>query len=203
MVPPWMVITSPGRCALPPGMFSADGSQPVTRMGRPSSAMAFTAPRTAAAPAMSDFISSMLAAGLIEMPPVSKVMPLPTSARCVVAPSGEYARRVSRGGLAEPMPTARMPPHCSSASCFSSQMVTSTGSAARLSRAASARAAGGSALGGVLTRSRVRLTPAATAVMSFTACFCSAVGAAPRRTVMLVTGDLRSFLEVLRKATWS
>ena len=69
-------------------MFSADGIQPVTRIGRPSSAIALTAPRTAAAPAMSDFISSMLAAGLMEMPPVSKVMPLPTRARCAVAPSG-------------------------------------------------------------------------------------------------------------------
>ena len=39
-------------------------------------------------------------AGLSEMPPVSKVMPLPTSARCAVAPAGWYSRRVSRGGFA-------------------------------------------------------------------------------------------------------
>jgi hypothetical protein len=38
------------------------------------------APKTAAAPAMSPFMSSMPAAGLIEMPPVSKHTPLPISA---------------------------------------------------------------------------------------------------------------------------
>ena len=41
---------------------------------------------TAAAPPMSDFMSSMPAAGLIEMPPESKVMPLPTRATLVLAP---------------------------------------------------------------------------------------------------------------------
>ena len=37
-------------------------------------------PSTLAAPHMSNFISSISAAGLIEMPPVSNVTPLPTSA---------------------------------------------------------------------------------------------------------------------------
>ena len=37
-------------------------------------------PTTQAAPAMSPFMSSMPAAGLSEMPPVSKVTPLPTKA---------------------------------------------------------------------------------------------------------------------------
>ena len=36
---------------------------------------------TDAPPAMSPFIASMLAAGFSEMPPVSKVMPFPTSPR--------------------------------------------------------------------------------------------------------------------------
>ena len=40
---------------------------------------------TAAAPAMSLFMFSMCGAGLIEMPPLSKVMPLPTSATLVRA----------------------------------------------------------------------------------------------------------------------
>ena len=44
------------------------------------SASAFIAPATAPAPPMSHFIASMPAAGLIEMPPVSKVTPLPTKA---------------------------------------------------------------------------------------------------------------------------
>ena len=38
---------------------------------------------TAAAPAMSSFIVSMPAAGLIDRPPESKVIPLPTRARCL------------------------------------------------------------------------------------------------------------------------
>ena len=44
-----------------------------------SSAMARMAPSMAAPPAMSYFIFSMPSAGLMEMPPVSKVTPLPTS----------------------------------------------------------------------------------------------------------------------------
>ncbi len=43
-----------------------------------SSAMARMAPIIAAPPAMSYFIFSMPSAGLMEMPPVSKVIPLPT-----------------------------------------------------------------------------------------------------------------------------
>ena len=43
-------------------------------------AISSMAARTAAAPAMSPFIKCMSLASLIEMPPVSKVMPLPTKA---------------------------------------------------------------------------------------------------------------------------
>ena len=61
-----------------PGMFSAVGTTPTTRIGALSSAMARSAAITAAPPAMSYFIFSMPSAGLIEMPPVSNVTPLPT-----------------------------------------------------------------------------------------------------------------------------
>ena len=44
-----------------------------------SIAMARMAPIIVAPPAMSYFIFSMPSAGLMEMPPVSNVMPLPTS----------------------------------------------------------------------------------------------------------------------------
>src|ERR1017187_3201178 len=44
---------------------------------RPSCPMARMAPNMAAPPAMSYFIFSMPSAGLMEMPPVSKVTPLP------------------------------------------------------------------------------------------------------------------------------
>ena len=57
--------------------------------GQPSWATRHTVAITAAAPAMSLFISSMPAAGLIEMPPLSNVMPLPTSAIFFRAPEPE------------------------------------------------------------------------------------------------------------------
>ena len=52
---------------------------PTTLSGSLISATAWNVPSTLAAPHMSYFISSISAAGLSEMPPVSKVMPLPTS----------------------------------------------------------------------------------------------------------------------------
>ena len=52
----------------------------MTLTGRPSLAASTTVEMTAAAPPMSEVMFSMPAAGLMEIPPVSKVMPLPTSA---------------------------------------------------------------------------------------------------------------------------
>ncbi|MNZ31766.1 hypothetical protein D3C78_490750 [compost metagenome] len=77
-----MVVTmSPGRVAPPLGMFSAQARRPTTLIGSCSSTRARKVPSTLAAPHMSYFISSMPAAGLMLMPPVSKVMPLPTRAK--------------------------------------------------------------------------------------------------------------------------
>ena len=80
---------------------------------------------TAAAPAMSDFISHMPCAGLIDTPPVSKVMPLPTSA----TGPGECRTGCSRTGPAgagppNPDPTARIPPNPPSRSASSSSTST-------------------------------------------------------------------------------
>ena len=67
---------------------------------------------TAAAPPMSEVMWCMLAAGLMEMPPVSNVMPLPTSATFLAflffAP--RWVSRTSRGGRDEPLPTPITPP---------------------------------------------------------------------------------------------
>ena len=60
---------SPGRIAWPDGMFSVAPTTPITRTGSPSRAIAPTAATTAAPPDMSNFISCIFAAGLIEMPP--------------------------------------------------------------------------------------------------------------------------------------
>ena len=79
-MPPYWVSTSPGRCAVPDGMFSAIGTVAITSIGSRSRAASTTVAITAAAPPMSEVMWCMLAAGLIEMPPVSNVMPLPTRA---------------------------------------------------------------------------------------------------------------------------
>ena len=79
VLPRWLVTTSPGLTAVPDGMFSVLGMSPTTctlGLSRPSISKV---PSTAAAPDMSYFMSSMFCAGLIEMPPVSKVTPFPTS----------------------------------------------------------------------------------------------------------------------------
>ena len=68
-----------GLVAVPLGMFSQVGIRPTRLTLGCSSAMVRKVPSTLAAPPMSYFISSMPAPGLSEMPPVSKVMPLPTS----------------------------------------------------------------------------------------------------------------------------
>ncbi len=72
------VTTSPGRCALPLGMFSTRPMMPTALTFALRAASSCMRPTTQAAPAMSPFMSSMPAAGLSEMPPVSKVTPLPT-----------------------------------------------------------------------------------------------------------------------------
>ena len=69
-------------------MFSAAATTPTRFTFSFICATACTTPSTVPAPLMSYFISSMSAAGLSEMPPVSKVMPLPTSTTgaCLAGP---------------------------------------------------------------------------------------------------------------------
>ena len=71
-------MTSPGRIDAAPKAFSADGTSPVTRARTPRLRSAPIAAITTAAPVMSRFMVCIAALGLIEMPPVSNVMPLPT-----------------------------------------------------------------------------------------------------------------------------
>ena len=142
VLPPNMVRTSAGRWAAPEGMFSAMHSQAVALTGRPRPARASTVLRTTAAPAMSHFMSPMPRAGLMEMPPVSKVMPLPTRAILAVALAGEYSTFTRRGCRVEPLPTPRMPPKPSFSRRFSSQTVTLTGRPLESSLAASAKDSG-------------------------------------------------------------
>jgi hypothetical protein len=71
-------MTSPGRSALPPTAFSADGTRPTTFTGQSTSASAAMVDMTTAPPVMSRFMLIIASPGLIERPPVSKVIPLPT-----------------------------------------------------------------------------------------------------------------------------
>ncbi len=80
MRPLMLVKTSPGFVAAPPGRFSVQGATAMTFALIFRDATAAIAAMTAAAPLMSIFILCMPSAGLIEMPPESKVMPFPTNA---------------------------------------------------------------------------------------------------------------------------
>ncbi len=60
--------------------FSAAATSPITRTGQPTSASAAIVAITTAPPVMSRFMLIIAAPGLMVRPPVSKVMPLPTSA---------------------------------------------------------------------------------------------------------------------------
>ena len=106
------VTMSPGRCALPSGMFSTSPMAPTALTLALRAASACIRPTTQAAPAMSPFMSSMPGAGLIEMPPVSKHTPLPMKATGVGAslaavPAHDHELRLS---CAEPWPTPSSAP---------------------------------------------------------------------------------------------
>ena len=140
-------------------MFSVVGTTPTTRIGALSSAMARMAQTTAAPPAMSSFIRSMPSAGLIEMPPVSKVMPLPTRPRTgdSGAPGGSWRRTMTRGGSALPRATPSSSPI---PSLLDLLLVEDLDADARLPAIAAARSAntrGVSTLDGSFANPRARL----------------------------------------------
>ena len=130
----------------------------------------------AAAPAMSPFMSSMLAAGLIEMPPVSKQTPLPTKAigcaswrAAVPAHDDDAARARSPGRRRAARP-------CRARSCaFSSRISTSTPSR-RACAARRANSSGSSTLAGSLTRSRAMMHAVGEAERARRRCVCARRG---------------------------
>src|SRR5262249_31284369 len=103
--------TSPGFTASPDGMFVVEPMRPTTLMGSSNRPIASIAPRTPAAPHMSNFIHSMPCAGLIEMPPESKQSPFPTSATgCALAAPLRYSMAMSFGSCDVPCATERNDP---------------------------------------------------------------------------------------------
>ncbi len=105
---------SPGFVALPPGMFSVAGTTPMTlslrleladRVHRRDHAGAAATCRTSSLPSRSG--------GLIEMPPVSNVMPLPTSASTsLLVGSPVYVMTMSVGGCHAPCETTEATSPC-------------------------------------------------------------------------------------------
>ena len=121
-------------------MFSAIGTVAVTATGSSRRAASTVVAITAAAPPMSEVMWSMLAAGLIEMPPVSNVMPLPTSATffCGAGPTRPAQpdqARLARGALADAGARRRSRPRASAASS-STSTVSPAASASSAARAA-------------------------------------------------------------------
>ena len=109
--PDRLFTTSPGLIAVPLGRFSHAGTMHTRLSFGFNPAIARSVPITLAAPPMSNFISSISADGLIEMPPLSKVMPLPTSttgAASFAAP--RYCATMNLGASLEPCATARNAP---------------------------------------------------------------------------------------------
>ena len=103
--PDMLVTTSPGLVARPEGMFSAQATTATMFRGKSNCVTACITPMTVAAPPMSYFISSMPAPGFRLIPPVSKVMPLPTKA--IGASSPPLLKRMTASWLSwsEPCPT--------------------------------------------------------------------------------------------------
>ena len=143
VLPPYCVMTSPGRYALPPGMFSAIGTVAVTGVETPKRAARTTVAITAAAPPISEIMFSMLAPGFSEIPPVSKVMPLPTSPSDFSADSSPFQiRRTRRGPREDPPPTALRPPKPPAHRASSSSTSTSSPASRPSAAAASANVSG-------------------------------------------------------------
>ena len=142
-------------------MFSTSPTRPTTFARACRAATARMAPNTAAAPAMSYFISSMPPAGLIEMPPVSKQTPLPTSATGASPSAPPFQRMIAtKGGCTLPWATPSSAPMPIFSSAALSSTSTSSPSLA-VPAQASAKAAGVRTFAGSLTRSRAEATTAA------------------------------------------
>ncbi len=155
-------------------MFSTSPTRPTTSTFALRPASAAMAPITAPAPAMSHFMSSMPPAGLMEMPPVSKVTPLPTKASGLdlappflplPLPRAPFQRITTmRGSAALPSETPISMPKPSLVISFGPKTSTFRPSFSS-ARQRSAISAGNSTLGGSLARSRARNTPSATAAI--------------------------------------
>ena len=146
-------------------MLVVEPTRPTTFTASPRRAIASMAPSTPAAPHMSYFIHSMLAAGLMEIPPESKHSPLPTSTTGLpfLGPF-RYSSAMSLGSCGVPWATARNDPIPSFS--MSARPSTVHGKPCRLamSRAVSARKSGVQRLPGIIPSVRASDWPSPIAV---------------------------------------
>ena len=191
------VTMSPGRCALPSGMFSTMPIAPTTLHFALRPASACIRPTTQAAPPMSPFMSSIEPDGLIEMPPVSKVTPLPMKATGCSPFLPPFQRMMTmRPGCVEPCDTPSSAPMPS----FSIALMSSTSTATPSffsSEARRANSTGNSTFGGSLTRLRAKITPSTTFSSAANAFLAAATSLTAIDTATSVALSSSSFFLVL------
>ena len=154
---------SPGFIARGPGRFSLEGTIPITLICGLSRPIASIAPITPAPPDMSYFISCMFSAGLIEMPPESKVSPLPTSASRSSLPGLPlYRNTISLAGSSLPARHAEQRAHAELAHALFVDHFNSRPAVFATSRARSAMCVGVMSLPGVSAMRRATFTASPT-----------------------------------------
>ena len=159
VLPEKLVTMSPGRVERPETMFSTSGITPTMRRLSLSAAAVSRVAVTAAAPAISHFMSPMDGPVLMLRPPESKVTPLPTSTTVSRPLRGLCSSTTMAGLFRLPAPTANRAPNflrCSSASVNTRAESPLFLAAVVMSRA---NCSGVFSLEGVLTQSRARMVP--------------------------------------------
>ena len=126
--PEYVSITSPGLYASALGIFSAIHVIPLTRPSYPVACNDWKSPKTVAEPCISNFISSMPALPLMDIPPESKVIPFPTIQGTCSSTSefGFRQKKTIQGLCTLPFPTSMSPFIPSSFRRLKSQTSTST-----------------------------------------------------------------------------
>ena len=149
-------------------MFSTKPTTPITFLAILRPANAAIAPVTAAAPRISNFMSSIPFGGFKEIPPVSKVTPLPTKASGASSPPPNQCIITSRDSRRLPWPTPSSAPIPSFSISASSKISIFKPKLTR-SLHRSANDTGYNLFAGSKTRSRDMKTPLASALLSITA----------------------------------
>ena len=159
------------RTALGPMAFSARQSRQWSGRGTPHITPAWNAASMPAAPAMSHFMPTMEPPTLSDRPPVSNMIPFPTSAMpgnvaSATPGGGVYDSTTSAGASTAALPTPQMPPKPPSRNCMPTISVNVTpfdASASATARASRRMCVVVISSGGVSTRREAKRTPSAAA----------------------------------------